>query len=85
MRVAASPQNFARTGTDLAGGVVRLNHSKAVASAQLAAANKLLDVAATLSGPALKMIENAGVGIEAHGQALAEFASGLGGQVDVYA
>ena len=83
-----SPVSARPTSIDLAGGLVRLKHSSAVAKAQHAAAAKIaelthLGVAADQASGNLVRAASANVG--QHADALAAMATGLGANVDVYA
>ena len=70
---------------DLAGGVVGLVSARGVASAQFAAAARLLKIGTELSGPAAKLTQSASQSLDAQGDALAALATGLGEMLDVYA
>ena len=74
-----------RPGVDLAGGVARLVGSRGVASAQLAAASRLLKLGGDLQGPAAKLAQAAASAVDEQGAALASVAAGLGEMLDVYA
>ena len=81
----SGPSAHAPQPADLAGGVVNLIASRGVASAQFAAAAKLLKLGAEMGGPAAKLMQSATAAIDAQGDALAAMATGLGEMLDVYA
>ena len=81
----AGPSLLPARGTDFVGGVVNLVASRGVASAQFAAAARLLKLGAELSGPATAIAQRASAAIDGQGDALAAMAAGLGETLDVYA
>ena len=84
MTAVSSPYPVAR-GVDLAGGVARLVGTRGVASAQFAAAARLLKLGANLEAPATRLLQNASAAMNASGEALAAVSAGLGEMLDVYA
>ena len=84
MNVSSSPLSTSRN-PGLAGGVAGLVGTRGVASAQFAAAAKLLKLGAAMDGPATQLLQSATAAMDARGDALAAVASGLGEMLDVYA
>ncbi len=83
-----SPVSSPVGGVDLVGGLVRLNHSTAVAKAQHAAAakiNELTHLGVAANQATSNLLRSASANVGQHADALAAMATGLGANLDVYA